>query len=225
MFQRFTDKTRRALFFARYEAGQAGSKSIMEWHVLLGLAREDRPMMGQIAPAEDGKAAAGAVRSEVEKRFPAVGQKIDTSVDLPLSPECSRGLALAEEAADRLGHRGITPAHILLGLMELPGSRALEILRAVGAEEQAARTALEKFASGNPPAPGSKAAWRAAAPERSESWVEGRTTITETERRFGGRAVTVVERWTESEDGKRVTYTHEIRGPGKTERHETEFEL
>ncbi len=42
---------------------------------------------------------------------------------------------------------------------------------------------------------------------------------------FGARELTVVQRWTQSEDGKRLTYSHEIRGPGKMKRHETEFEI
>jgi len=35
-FQRYTDKARQALFFARYEASQLGSRTIEPEHVLLG---------------------------------------------------------------------------------------------------------------------------------------------------------------------------------------------
>ena len=41
MFERYTEKARRSIFFARYEASQFGSPSIETEHLLLGLLRED----------------------------------------------------------------------------------------------------------------------------------------------------------------------------------------
>ena len=44
MFERYTERARRILFFARYEASQLGSVSIETTHLLLGLIREgDNP--------------------------------------------------------------------------------------------------------------------------------------------------------------------------------------
>ena len=40
MFERYTERARRVLFFARYEASQLGSISIETEHLLLGLIRE-----------------------------------------------------------------------------------------------------------------------------------------------------------------------------------------
>jgi len=40
MFERYTDKARRTIFFARYEAVQYGSPYIETEHLLLGLVRE-----------------------------------------------------------------------------------------------------------------------------------------------------------------------------------------
>jgi Clp amino terminal domain, pathogenicity island component len=42
MFERYTEKARRAIFFARYAASQYGSPYIESEHLLLGLLREDR---------------------------------------------------------------------------------------------------------------------------------------------------------------------------------------
>ena len=44
MFERFTEKARRAIFFARYEASQYGSKIIETEHLLLGILREDHAL-------------------------------------------------------------------------------------------------------------------------------------------------------------------------------------
>ena len=41
MFERYTEKARRVIFFARYEASQFGSPYIETAHLLLGLLRED----------------------------------------------------------------------------------------------------------------------------------------------------------------------------------------
>jgi ATP-dependent Clp protease ATP-binding subunit ClpC len=42
MFERYTERARRVLFFGRYEASQLGSVSIETEHLLLGLIREGK---------------------------------------------------------------------------------------------------------------------------------------------------------------------------------------
>ena len=42
MFERYTEKARRVIFFARYEASQFGAIQIEAEHILLGLIREDK---------------------------------------------------------------------------------------------------------------------------------------------------------------------------------------
>ncbi|MCE7963148.1 MAG: hypothetical protein DYH05_11710, partial [Acidobacteria bacterium ACB1] len=44
MFERYTERSRRVIFFARYEALQYGSQSIAPEHILLGLLREDKTL-------------------------------------------------------------------------------------------------------------------------------------------------------------------------------------
>ena len=44
MFERFTEKARRVIFFGRYEASQFGSPFIESEHLLLGLLREDQAL-------------------------------------------------------------------------------------------------------------------------------------------------------------------------------------
>jgi ATP-dependent Clp protease ATP-binding subunit ClpC len=44
MFERYTEKARRVIFFARYEASQFGSPYIETEHLLLGLMREDKAL-------------------------------------------------------------------------------------------------------------------------------------------------------------------------------------
>jgi hypothetical protein len=44
MFERYTEKARRVIFFARYEASQFGSPYIESEHLLLGIVREDKTL-------------------------------------------------------------------------------------------------------------------------------------------------------------------------------------
>src|ERR1044072_1412096 len=56
----------------------------------------------------------------IGKKFegpPSFGEKVSTSVDLPLSNECKRVLAYAAEEAERLSHKHIGTEHLLLGLL------------------------------------------------------------------------------------------------------------
>src|SRR5436190_307661 len=48
MFERYTEKARRVIFFARYEASQFGSPYIDTEHLLLGLLREEKCFAAEI---------------------------------------------------------------------------------------------------------------------------------------------------------------------------------
>jgi ATP-dependent Clp protease ATP-binding subunit ClpC len=50
MFERYTEKARRVIFFARYEASQFGSPHIETEHILLGLLREDKALRRRLRP-------------------------------------------------------------------------------------------------------------------------------------------------------------------------------
>ena len=48
MFERYTEKARRVIFFARYEASQFGAPAIEPEHLLLGLVREGEGIAARI---------------------------------------------------------------------------------------------------------------------------------------------------------------------------------
>ena len=52
MFERYTEKARRVIFFARYEASQFGSPEIHSEHLLLGLLRENKHLHQWMPGAE-----------------------------------------------------------------------------------------------------------------------------------------------------------------------------
>ncbi len=140
MFERYTEKARRVIFFARYEASQFGSPYIETEHLLLGLLREDKALTNRILRA---LGAVDSIRREIEKNT-TIREKVSTSVDLPLSNECKRVLAYAAEEAERLRHKHLGTEHLLMGLLREEGCFAAQILKERGIELKSIREGLAK---------------------------------------------------------------------------------
>lgn len=141
MFERFTEKARRVVFFARYEASNYGSHYIETEHLLLGLLREDRALVARFRFLGQIKAES-EIRTEIESRI-GRGEPFATSVEVPLSTDSKKVLNLAGEEANRLGHRHIGTEHMLLGLLGVEGSIAAQILHARGLRLAEIRGELE----------------------------------------------------------------------------------
>ncbi|HWR34830.1 MAG TPA: ATP-dependent Clp protease ATP-binding subunit [Clostridia bacterium] len=145
MFERYTEKARRVIFFARYEASQFGSPYIETEHLLLGLLREDKALTNRFLRQHSS---VDSIRKQIEGHT-TIREKVSTSVDLPLSNECKRVLAYAAEEAERLSHKHIGTEHLLLGLLREEKCFAAEILQERGLRlptirEELARTSQEK---------------------------------------------------------------------------------
>jgi hypothetical protein len=137
MFERYTEKARRIIFFARYEASNYGSPVIDTEHLLLGILRETTHVTKMLPPG-----AAQAIRAQLETRTP-VRQKVPTSVDLPLSDASKRILKFGWEEAERMQHRHIGSEHLFLGLLREKGCLAAELLEPFGVELEQFRTKME----------------------------------------------------------------------------------
>src|SRR5688572_15999230 len=147
MFERYTEKARRVIFFARYEASQFGAPAIEPEHLLLGLMREDKTLTSRFLAR--AQTSLEAIRKEIEGRAP-LREKISTSVELPLAPETKRVLAFAHEESDRLQHRHIGTEHLLLGLLREERSMAAEILYERGLRLAAVRDEIARQAGNDP---------------------------------------------------------------------------
>ena len=148
MFERYTEKARRVIFFARYEASQFGSPYIETEHLLLGLLREDKALTNRFLRSH---ASIESIRKQIEGRT-TIRDKVSTSVDLPLSLECKRVLAYAAEEAERLAHKHIGTEHLLLGLLREDKSFAAEILHERGLRLSTLREELSRAQSEKPSA-------------------------------------------------------------------------
>ncbi|RKZ07001.1 ATP-dependent Clp protease ATP-binding subunit ClpC, partial [bacterium] len=101
MFEKFTEKAKRILFLARYEASQQGSKVIGAEHLLLGLLKEGEETTRELFTR--GNVSMELLQAELERRGP-IKEKLSTSVEIPFSDESKRSLQYAEEEAERLMH-------------------------------------------------------------------------------------------------------------------------
>lgn len=138
MFERYTEKARRVIFFARYEASQFGSPYIETEHLLLGVIREDKGLSNRFLHSR-----AATIREQIENQT-TVGHSIATSVDLPLSNECKRVLAYAAEEAERLADKHIGSEHLFLGLLREEKGFAAQILMERGVRLSKVREELAR---------------------------------------------------------------------------------
>jgi hypothetical protein len=140
MFERYTERARRVIFFARYEASQFGSMTIESEHLLLGLIREYADLIHRFAP---GAPPVQDILKEVTAHL-TVREKVPTSIDMPLSNECKRILAYSAEEAERLADRLIGAEHLLLGMLREENCLAAKVLYQLGLKPGVIRDELAR---------------------------------------------------------------------------------
>ncbi|MCB1009378.1 MAG: ATP-dependent Clp protease ATP-binding subunit [Acidobacteria bacterium] len=129
MFEKFNEKARRALFFARYEASKLGSRVIESEHVLLGILREGEETVAElfrrfhVKPEE--------VRREIEGERVFV-ERISSTAELPLSEESKKVLAYAAHESESMLHPAVGSEHLLVGILRVEGCLAMRILTQQG---------------------------------------------------------------------------------------------
>src|SRR5262245_15935695 len=112
MFERYTEQARRVIFFARYEASKFGSMIIQSGHLLLRLIRGDKNLLSRFLLDASAESIHQEIQGRVSKR-----EEVPTSIDLPLSNECKRILAYANEEAEHLSKPHIGLEQLLLGIL------------------------------------------------------------------------------------------------------------
>jgi len=149
MFEKYNEKARRALFFARYEASKLGSRVIESEHILLGILREGEETVNEIfrrfqVKPED-------IRREIEGERVFV-ERISSTAELPLSEESKKILAYASHEAESMLHATVGSEHLLIGILRVEGCTAMRILAQQGFDvytvrEEALAIAKEREAS------------------------------------------------------------------------------
>src|SRR5437870_4758353 len=148
VFERYTEKARRVIFFARYEASQYGSPYIETEHLLLGLMREDKALANRFLRQQGS---IESIRKEIEAPITR-RERISTSVAVPRSAGCKRILNMAAEEAERLGHKHVGTEHLLLGILREEKCFGAEILMERGLRLSTLREELQRTSGEKSPA-------------------------------------------------------------------------
>jgi hypothetical protein len=138
MFEHYTQEARRTVFFSRFEASKMGAAQIETEHLLLGILREDPVLRAKLPTGAE------RLRARIAQSAPPPAERISTSVDLPLSPDCRRALSYAANESAALEHKSIDCGHLLLGLLRVETSTAAIILREFGIEYASYREVVAK---------------------------------------------------------------------------------
>jgi ATP-dependent Clp protease ATP-binding subunit ClpC len=161
MQDRFTDRVRKVIYFARDEANRLQHDYIGTEHLLLGIVRE-------------GEGIAAKVLSKLDLDFEGIQQAVENMVkstggtltigEIPFTPRAKRVLELAIEEARLLGHNYVGTEHLLLGLIREGEGVAAQVLSELGVDRKRVREEVLKLLG-----PSTTAKTRKAKKEKSDT--------------------------------------------------------
>lgn len=118
MFELYTEHARRAIYFAKYEAVQAGSSSIDHEHLALGLLWDAYPLMRYLNPSA---ATLPCLRGKIGVRTKDK-KPLSMKDQIPLSKRSKEVIRESAKESDALGQRHIGPEHLMLALLKVKKS-------------------------------------------------------------------------------------------------------
>ena len=130
MWQRFTERARKVVFYAQEEAQKFGEGYVSTEHLLLGLVRESDSVAARVL--ERLGVSLSRIRAEVEKQLPRGDAR--PSQDMSLTPRAKRVIDLAYDEARNLNNNYIGTEHLLLGLIREGDGLAGRVLAKLGVE-------------------------------------------------------------------------------------------
>jgi len=136
MFEKFTERGRKVIIFAKEEAEKRQNDYLGTEHLLLAILREEDGL--PVAILKKMGLTIEELRMEIERNLPA-GMNLLSFGDIPFTPRAKKVLELAVEEARLLGHNYIGSEHLLLGLIREDEGIAGKILRNLGANLLGAR--------------------------------------------------------------------------------------
>ncbi len=129
MFEKFTERGRKVIVYAREEAERLQNDYLGTEHILLGTLREEDGI--PVAVLRKMGIDIDQIRIEVERNLPSGGNTL-TFGDIPFTPRAKKVLEYAVEEARLLGHNYIGSEHLLLGLIREEEGIGGKILRSFG---------------------------------------------------------------------------------------------
>ncbi len=148
MFNRFTERARKVIVYAKEEARRFNHDYIGTEHLLLGLIREGEGVAAAVL--QKLGLDLETIRLEVEKLVQP-GPQTQVMGDIPFTPRSKKALELSAEEARALGHNYIGTEHLLLGLVKEGEGMAYRVLLNLGLDLGKLRNeVMELLGSGIP---------------------------------------------------------------------------
>ncbi len=144
MWQRFTERARRVVFFAQEEAGRLGENYVSTEHLLLGLVRENDSVAARILDRMG--VSMGRIRSEIERQVTRGDGRLGQ--DMQLTPRAKRVIDLAYDEARNLNNNYIGTEHLLLGLIREGEGLAGRVLQKLGVDLERTRREVMSLQDG-----------------------------------------------------------------------------
>lgn len=135
MWQRFTERARKVVFYAQEEAQRFGEGYVSTEHLLLGLVRESDSVAARVLDRLG--VSLSRIRAEVERQLPRGDAR--PSQDMTLTPRAKRVIDLAYDEARNLNNNYIGTEHLLLGLIREGDGLAGRVLSKLGVELEKGR--------------------------------------------------------------------------------------
>ncbi len=135
MWQRFTERARRVVFFAQEEANRLGENYVSTEHLLLGLVRENDSVAARILDRLG--VSLSRIRAEVERQVSRGDGRLGQ--DMQLTPRAKRVIDLAYDEARQLNNNYIGTEHLLLGLIREGDGLAGRVLQKLGVDIERTR--------------------------------------------------------------------------------------
>ncbi|NLN76831.1 MAG: ATP-dependent Clp protease ATP-binding subunit [Armatimonadetes bacterium] len=144
MWQRFTERARRVVFFAQEEAGRLGENYVSTEHLLLGLVRENDSVAARILDRMG--VSLGRIRSEIERQVARGDGRLGQ--DMQLTPRAKRVIDLAYDEARTLNNNYIGTEHLLLGLIREGEGLGGKVLQKLGVDIERTRREVTSLQDG-----------------------------------------------------------------------------
>ena len=146
-FEKFTDKARKVLVLAQYEARALHQPYVGTEHILLGLIQEKDGLAAQ-ALERLGVAYDAVVKGIRE--VASIDEGADVSGHLSFTPRVKRVLENSLREAMQMGQSYISTEHLLLGIVRENEGTALDVLSRLGVKGDDIRTALNDLVGQSP---------------------------------------------------------------------------
>lgn len=146
MWQRFTERARRVVFYAQEEAERLCQNDVNTEHLLLGLVRESDSVAARVF--EQMGVSLAAIRAQVDKQAPRGSGRVGD--EMQLHPRTKRVIDLAYDEARNLNNNYIGTEHLLLGLLREGEGISGQVLASQHIDIDAARRIIMNIKEGKP---------------------------------------------------------------------------